>query len=84
MPVLTDEELDAIIKVERGSGKLRLGVSPENIVLDGSLASIEWKLPSLGGTRAANRAHEHGLCRAAALLEESRRMLECLGRVGRL
>jgi hypothetical protein len=75
VPGLTEEEVDAIIKVERGSGKLRLGVPPENISFDHSLSSIEWKLPSMSGPRNVSRAQDQGLARAAELLSEMRRLL---------
>jgi hypothetical protein len=71
VPGLTDGEIDAILKVERGTGKIRLGVPPENITFDGSLASIEWKLPSVVGKgRTPSAAQEDGLARAKTLLAE--------------
>lgn len=73
VPGLTDDELDAIIKVERGTGKLRVGVSAENIVLDGSLTSIDWKLPAISGTPSSAQAR--GLFRAAELMNEVNRLL---------
>lgn len=75
LPGLTDGEIDAIIKVERGTGKIRLGVPPENITFEGSLASIEWKLPVVVGKgRAPSSAQEEGLARAGALLAGTRRL----------
>lgn len=74
VPGLTDKEVDAIIKVERGTGKVRLGVPPENITFGCSLASLEWKLPRMvGKSRAPNGSQEDGLERAGALLAEVRR-----------
>lgn len=75
VPGLTEDEVDAIIKVERGTGKLRLGVPPENVTFDSSLASIEWKLPTMSGSRNASRAQDRGLARAVELLKETRRLL---------
>jgi hypothetical protein len=75
VPGLTDGEIDAILKVERGTGKIRLGVPPENITFDGSLASLEWKLPGVvGNGRAANAAQKEGLARAGTLLAEVLRL----------
>lgn len=74
VPGLTEEEVDAIIKVERGTGKLRLGVPPENIVLDGSLASIEWKMPALSAGGRASAGQAEGLARVRELVSEVRRM----------
>lgn len=74
VPGLTEDEVDAIIKVERGSGKVRLGVPPENITFDSSLGSIEWKLPSQSGARKVSRAQDDGLKRASLVLEEARRL----------
>lgn len=75
VPALDGDEVDAIIKVERGTGKVRLGVAPENITFDRSLASLEWKLPAMSGARNASRAQDQGLARAAELLVETRRLL---------
>lgn len=76
VPGLTDAEVDAIIKVERGSGKVRLGVPPENIRIDGSLGSIEWKVPALVGTvRARSSSQEEGFVRAVALAAEVERLV---------
>ena len=75
VPGLTENEVDAIIKVERGTGKVRLGVLPENITFHASLASIEWKLPSVVGKgRSPSDAQVDGLARAGALLAEARKL----------
>jgi hypothetical protein len=73
-PGLSEDEVDAIIKVERGTGKLRVGVPPENILLDISLASIAWKLPALNGSKRASRGQEEGIARADELISEVRRL----------
>lgn len=76
VPGLTENELDAILKVERGTGKVRLGVPPENITFDGLLSLLEWKLPrTVGKARVQSDAQAHGLSRAAALLAETRSLL---------
>lgn len=72
VPGLTDAEVDAIIKVERGTGKLRIGVSPENIEFDRSLRAIDWKILSLS---ARGLSQEDGLRRARDLLDEFRRLV---------
>lgn len=72
VPGLTDAEVDAIIKVERGTGKLRIGVSPGNIEFDRSLRAIDWKILSLS---ARGLSQEDGLRRARDLLDEFRRLV---------
>ncbi len=74
VPGLTENEVDAIIKVERGTGKVRLGVPPENITFDGSLASLEWKLPTTIGRGSTSAAQNDGILRAMRLLDEARRL----------
>ncbi len=74
VPGLTENEVDAIIKAERGTGKIRLGVPPENIAFDASLASLEWKLPATNHARKVSEAQESGLERARALLSEARQL----------
>lgn len=77
VPGLTEDEVDAIIKVERGSGKVRLGAPPENITIDNSLASIDWKLPEIVGRgRSRSEAQEGGLTRAKLLHEEVLQVLK--------
>lgn len=76
VPTLTTDELDAIIKVERGTGKLRMAIPPENMMFERSLASIEWKVPRLAGKRGATtHAQAEGVGRAIALHSEAQRML---------
>lgn len=69
---LTEKEVDAILKVERGSGKVRLGVPPENISFDQSLSSLEWKVPLMSGRGRPSPAQAQGLARASGLLAEVR------------
>jgi hypothetical protein len=62
VPGLSDDEVDAIIKVERGTGKVRLGVPPENISFERSLNAIEWKvIACVGRGRAPSAAQDDGL-----------------------
>ncbi|MDP1826620.1 MAG: hypothetical protein Q8L48_25340 [Archangium sp.] len=74
VPGLTEYELDAIIKTERGSGRVRLGVPPENINFDASLETFEWKLPATIGSGKKSAAQDDGLLRAIILLDEVQRL----------
>jgi hypothetical protein len=75
VPGLTEEEIDAIIKVERGTGKVRIGIPAENITLDHSLAMIEWKVPRLAGRETSTtRSQAEGLRRACVLHSEFQRL----------
>ncbi|QRK08534.1 hypothetical protein JQX13_53050 [Archangium violaceum] len=79
VPGLSEDELDAIIKAGRGTGRVRLGVPPENIVLDASLANFSWVSMTTTTTKsgrriAPNASQEEGIEKAALLLSEARRL----------
>ncbi len=44
-PGLSDDELKAVIRSQRGQGLLRLGIPPENIEFDASLGKLEFVAP---------------------------------------
>lgn len=74
---LGETDLDALIKTERGAGMVRLGVPPENIVFDASLAELAWKTPDTATSKKGRAklagTQLTGLQRAQLLLNEARR-----------
>ncbi|MCK6586481.1 MAG: hypothetical protein L6Q76_02745 [Polyangiaceae bacterium] len=76
---LSEEERKALIRVQRGTGRIRLGVPPENITLDASLAELTFVAPTTtakkDGTKAKpTKNQEEGLQNAATLLRDCRRL----------
>lgn len=76
---LGEEERKALIRVQRGTGLIRLGVPPENITLDASLAELTFVAPTTtvkkDGTKAKpTKKQEEGLQNAATLLRDCRRL----------
>lgn len=76
---LGEEERKALIRVQRGTGLIRLGVPPENITLDASLAELTFVAPTTttkkDGTQAkSTKKQEEGLQNAATLLRDCRRL----------
>ena len=76
---LGEEERKALIRVQRGTGRIRLGVPPENITLDASLAELTFVAPTTtakkDGTKAKpTKKQEEGLQNAATLLRDCRRL----------
>ena len=74
MPGVSGHELDAIIKVERGTGKVRIGIPAEQIAFDDSLDSLEWKLTGALAKGRRSAAQADGHARAVALLKEARQL----------
>lgn len=74
VPGLTEAEQDAIVKAGRGTGKLRLAISPENITFDESLASLTWKVPATTGGKRLSSKQLDGVDIATLLLAEARRL----------
>lgn len=79
VPGLSEEERKALIRVQRGDGLIRLGVPPENIELDESLARLEFvgtttTVKKDGTKTKPTKKQEEGLQNAATLLRDCRRM----------
>lgn len=79
VPGLSEEERKALIRVRRGDGLIRLGIPPENIEIDESLARLEFVATSTtrkkDGTPGKPTAkQEEGLQNAATLLRDCRRL----------
>lgn len=74
---LGENDLGALIKAERGSGTVRLGVPPENITFDASLAELTWKTSAATISEKVrgkvSKTQQTGLDRAQRLLDEARR-----------
>jgi hypothetical protein len=76
---LGEEERKALLRVQRGTGLIRLGVPPENIELDGSLADLTFVATTTttkkDGTKTKpTKKQEEGLQNAATLLRDCRRL----------
>jgi hypothetical protein len=76
---LVEEERKALLRVQRGTGLIRLGVPPENIELDGSLADLTFVATTTttkkDGTKTKpTKKQEEGLQNAATLLRDCRRL----------
>ncbi len=76
---LSEEERKALIRVQRGTGLIRLGVPPENITLDASLSELTFVAPTTtakkDGTKTKpTKKQEEGLQNAATLLRDCRRL----------
>lgn len=76
---LGEEERKALIRVQRGTGLIRLGVPPENITLDASLADLTFVATTTttkkDGTKTKpTKKQEEGLQNAATLLRDCRRL----------
>ena len=76
---LGEEERKALIRVQRGTGLIRLGVPPENITLDASLAELTFVATTTttkkDGTKTKpTKKQEEGLQNAATLLRDCRRL----------
>lgn len=76
---LGEEERKALIRVQRGTGRIRLGVPPENITLDASLADLTFVATTTttkkDGTKTKpTKKQEEGLQNAATLLRDCRRL----------
>lgn len=76
---LGEQERKALLRVQRGSGLIRLGVPPENIALDESLARLEFVATTTttkkDGTKTKpTKKQEEGLQNAATLLRDCRRL----------
>jgi hypothetical protein len=76
---LGEEERKALLRAQRGTGLIRLGVPPENIVLDESLARLEFVASTTttkkDGTKTKpTKKQEEGLQNAATLLRDCRRL----------
>ncbi|WP_342379477.1 hypothetical protein NVS55_08415 [Myxococcus stipitatus] len=79
VPGLGEEERKALLRVQRGEGLVRLGIPPENIELDESLAQLEFVATTTttkkDGTKGkATKKQEEGLQNAATLLRDCRRL----------
>jgi hypothetical protein len=79
IPGLGEEERKALLRVQRGEGLVRLGIPPENIELDESLAQLEFVATTTtkkkDGTKGkATKKQEEGLQNAATLLRDCRRL----------
>ncbi len=79
LPGLGEEERKALVRAQRGTGLIRLGVPPENIELDDSLAQLEFVAPTTtkkkNGTKTKTTTkQEEGLQNAAVLLRNCRRL----------
>ena len=76
---MSEEERKALIRVQRGEGLIRLGVPPENIELDASLAELAFVGPTTivkrsGAKTKATPKQEEGLRNAGVLLKDCRRL----------
>ena len=76
---LVEEERKALLRVQRGTGLIRLGVPPENIELDASLADLTFVATTTttkkDGTKTKpTKKQEEGLQNAATLLRDCRRL----------
>ena len=76
---LGEEERKALLRVQRGTGLIRLGVPPENIELDASLADLTFVATTTttkkDGTKTKpTKKQEEGLQNAATLLRDCRRL----------
>lgn len=76
---LGEEERKALLRVQRGTGLIRLGVPPENITLDASLAELTFVATTTttkkDGTKTKpTKKQEEGLQNAATLLRDCRRL----------
>lgn len=76
---LGEEERKALLRVQRGTGLIRLGVPPENIDLDASLADLTFVATTTttkkDGTKTKpTKKQEEGLQNAATLLRDCRRL----------
>jgi hypothetical protein len=76
---LGEEERKALLRAQRGTGLIRLGVPPENIELDASLAALTFvattTITRKDGTRTKpTKKQEEGLQNAATLLRDCRRL----------
>ena len=76
---LGEEERKALLRVQRGTGLIRLGVPPENITLDASLAHLTFVATTTttkkDGTKTKpTKKQEEGLQNAATLLRDCRRL----------
>jgi len=79
LPGVSEEERKALLRVQRGEGLIRLGIPPENIELDESLAQLEFVATTTttkkDGTKAKpTKKQEEGLQNAAVLLRDCRRL----------
>src|SRR5690606_11186760 len=79
VPGLSEQERKALLRVQRGEGLIRLGVPPENIELDESLAQLEFVATTTtvkkDGTKTKpTKKQEEGLQNAATLLRDCRRL----------
>jgi hypothetical protein len=79
VPGLSEDERKALLRVQRGEGLIRLGVPPENIELDDSLAQFEFVATTTtvkkDGTKTKpTKKQEEGLQNAATLLRDCRRL----------
>lgn len=79
VPGLNEEERKALLRVQRGNGLIRLGIPPENIELDESLARLEFVATSTtkkkdGTLGKPTKKQEEGLQNAATLLRDCRRL----------
>ena len=79
VPGLSEDERKALSRVQRGDGLIRLGIPPENIELDDSLASLAFvgttttkKKDGTEGKRT--KKQDEGLQNAATILREARRL----------
>lgn len=79
VPGLSEDERRAVVRVQRGDGLIRLGIPPENIELDESLARLAFVATTTtrkkDGTKGKRtKQQEDGLQNAATLLRECRRL----------
>ena len=79
VPGLSEQERKALLRVQRGEGLIRLGVPPENIEFDESLAQLEFVATTTtvkkDGTKTKpTKKQEDGLQNAATLLRDCRRL----------
>ncbi len=79
VPGLGEEERKALLRVKRGECLVRLGIPPENIDLDESLAHLEFVATTTttkkDGTKGKpTKKQEEGLQNAATLLRDCRRL----------
>ncbi|MBC7174419.1 MAG: hypothetical protein H5U40_18375 [Polyangiaceae bacterium] len=79
VPGLSEAERKALLRVQRGEGKIRLGIPPENIELDESLARLEFvsmtTIVKKDGTKTKpTKKQDEGLQNAATLLRDCRRL----------
>jgi hypothetical protein len=79
LPGLSEAERKALIRTQKGKGTLRLGVPPENIEFDPSLAELVFVAPTTtvkksGAMGKVTPKQEEGLQNAAVLLRDCRRL----------